>query len=423
MAKLVLTTQAVLTIGLLVLLALTPQLPTSLVRWDAIWYHSIETQGYFYRPGAMSSVGFFPFFPWVWDVTHLNAVGISIFNLGLAATAVWLLRRYLHLRLIPLVLYAAFPSCMFLYLPYTEALFFLFSSLVLIGVAGNYRPAGPLGAALLLGSLTRVTAFFYVPALAAVEVFGWLTGGRSARTFWPRLRRLIGFGVLPGLGLLAVVVYQWTQTGVWFAFNKAQAAGWDHHLRLPRLPLTSFGNGAVLLDGLALLVGGLAGGWVLYQLVQVARGRNAAPRPEVIFAAVFVAGSAVHTTLFAPLSSTGQTSLLSLHRYVFCTPFFLVLLNEFIPRQALSGRAMAWGLLPVAAVAALMGMLSTAPFIERPPLLGVPVPGLLCFGLLLAYAALWLRAHARWSQVLLYGSSLLLQFLYLYTYALGRWVG
>ncbi|WP_135392331.1 hypothetical protein [Hymenobacter metallicola] len=421
MVKLVLTSQGILTIGLLLVLALAPHLPTSLVRWDALWYRSIEAHGYFFRPGGMSSTGFFPFFPWVWDITQLNAVGISIFNLALAGVAVWLLRRYLRLRPEALVLYAAFPSCMFLYLPYTEALFFFFSSLVLISVAHNFRPAGTLAAALFLGSLTRVTSFFYVPALAAVEVFGWLAQ-REGRLV-PRLGRLVGLGLLPALGLLTVVLYQWWETGVWFAFNKTQQAGWDHRLRLPHLPLTSFGNGAVLLDGLALLVGVLAGGWLLYQLGRVGRGQGPAPRPEVIFAAVFVALSALHTTLFAPLTSTGQTSLLSLHRYVFCTPFFLILLNEFIPRQALSWQTVGLCLLPVVGLAALLGMLSTAPFIQRPPLLGVPVPGLLCGVLLLGYVALWLRAHSRWIQVVLYGSSLLLQFVYLYTYALGRWVG
>ncbi|MBC6991072.1 hypothetical protein [Hymenobacter sp. BT491] len=411
--------QGILIVGALVALYLSlGQQHTSLVEWDAKWYDSIRANGYEFKPRGMSNAGFFPLLPVVWRMLSLNALGMSLLNMGLAITAMWLLRRYLQIRLTTLWLYSALPSVMFLYLPYTEALFFLSSSLVLISLAYSQRVGQ--GAAMLMGALTRVTAIFYLPALVVVEaVAAW----QEPRSFWVRARRIVPYGALTGLGLVSVMVYQWSQTGVWFAYSKAQSLGWDHHLRLTKVPFISASNSILWLDGLAFLTGISAGLWACWKLLLVVlRDKQEAPTPAELFSAVFLGTATVHAVLFASVGPEGNTSLISMHRYVFGTPFFLVLLNKFLPTQAPSWRSALRLLVPIAIITGLLGMLSKREFVIQLSPVG-PVPGLLYALFVLVYGSMWVVAGTRWGRVLLYGCSLLMQMAYLWSFSVGRWVG
>lgn len=403
----------------LTLFYLSPSpLHTDLVRWDAVWYESVQARGYFFRPVGYSSVAFFPFFPLVWYCTHLGSLGVSILNLVISAGTLYGLYRYLHLRPLVVLLFTALPSSLFFYLPYTEALFFLFSSLVLLGLAQCYKSPAGLAGASYLGALTRVTALFYLPAFVVVEGLAlWQRPGPSWRRAW----HLGLYGAAIGLGLASVVVYQWCVTGVWFAFNKAEAQ-WNHHLAVPQLPFTSNGNDSVLLlDGLALLVGVVAGIWALGAIAQVLRRQRPTPNPVVLFSAVFLATTVFNTVIVAPITLTNQSSLMSLHRYVFSTPFFLILLNEFLPRQRPAPRTVLLVLGGVLLLTAVLGMLGTRAF--ELDVLRLVVPGFLYAGVILAYSALWLLASRKWGWLTLYFSSLALQLFYLYTYTTGNWVG
>jgi hypothetical protein len=421
-----LTLQILVIIGVIVLLQQAPYpFHTALVRWDAEWYNSIRAHGYFYSDLTMSSVAFFPLFPMVWRVTNLGPIGISLFNLALASASLYMLYRGLHLRPIVMLLFAAFPSSMFLYLPYTEAIFFFFTTLVILLVAQNYKHPVALGAALLGGALTRVAAFFYLPALVIVEGVEWL---QDLSSWWVRGRRLFIYGLVTGAGLASVMVYQWSQTGVWFAFNKAETH-WDHHLRLPHFPLISTADNdtALWVDGLALTVGLMALVWVLWAVVRVALRRGPAPDRLLLFAAAYIAATTVQTFFHAPLEN-GHSSLLSLHRYVFCTPFFLVLLEKLLPQKAPSWRSAALVVGGVLVTAAMLGMLSNRQFdIEWPtskiPFLGGPLPGSFYAAFLMLYGLLWLQTGTRWGRVLVYISSFMLQLFLCYTYAVGHWIG
>ena len=418
--------QVLVIIGLLVALELGRwPFPTHLLRWDAVWYDTIRDHGYAFSATRHNNTAFFPFFPLVWRTTHLGPIGISLLNLLLAGTSLYLLWRRLGLRADVVVLFAAFPSSLFLYLPYTEALFFFFSTIVVLTLAR--REAQPLGlaAGLLGGALTRVAAFFYLPALAVLESVEWLA---TPGTFWQRARRLLGYGLLTGAGLAAVVLYQWWQTGVWFAFNKSQAL-WDHHFGGLRLPFisTTDNDGALWLDGLAVTVGLLALAWVAWVVVGTARGRRPAPEGLLLFSAAYLAATMLQTVLNAPVEY-GHSSLLSLHRYVFCTPFFLVVLDRVVPRQALAWRPAALGLAAVLLTAAMVGAFGPKQFdIEWPtskiPFLWGPVAGVTYAVFMLTYGFLWLQAGTRWGRALVYVSSLALQLFFCYTYAVGHWVG
>ena len=418
--------QALVVLGAVALLAIAPRpFPTSLLRWDAVWYDLIRAHDYSYTPGVMSSTAFFPLFPLLWRFTHLGNIGISLLNLGLTGSTLYYLQRRLRLRWAVVLLFAAFPSSLFLYLPYPEALFFVFSSLIALALSVPRPHSAALAPALFGGALVRVTAFCYLPALAVVEAVGWL---EAPHTWGRRAWRLFRYGLITGAGLFSVVVYQWYQTGVWFAFNKSEAV-WDHHFRLPQPPFNSSqdNDGALWIDGLALLFGLAALLWVGQALVLVARRKRPAPNQLLLFSATYVAATMLVTVFNAPLDR-GHSSLMSLHRYVFCNPFFLVLLERLVPHQALSWRQVLATLAVVAGITALLGMFSTRPFdIEWPtsriPLLWGPVPGFVYASAVLAYCFLWLKTDARWGRAMVYLSSFGLQLFFLYTFAVGHWVG
>lgn len=417
--------QALIVVGVVVLLAVAPRpFPTTLVRWDAMWYNAIRAHGYSFTPNVMSSTGFFPLFPLLWRVSHLGAIGISFLNLAIAAGALFLLQQTLRLRWSVVLLFAAFPSSLFLYLPYTEALFFLFSSLLLLALARRKQSPKALGPALFGGALVRATAFCYLPALGVVAAVAAL---QQPGTWGRRAAWLFINGLITGAGLAAVLLYQWYQTGVWFAFNKSQAV-WDHHFRLPQLPFISSqdNDGALWIDGLALLMGLACLAWVARTVWRVARGQ-AAPPPVLLFSATYLAATTLITVLNAPIEH-GHTSLLSLHRYVFCNPFFLVLLEALVPQRAVGLRPAALVLGAVAVVTALLGMLSLRQFdIEWPtsriPGLWGPVSGATYAVFVLLYGFLWLQTATKWGRALVYVSSFGLQLFFLYTYAVGHWVG
>ncbi|RZL12224.1 MAG: hypothetical protein EOO62_11520 [Hymenobacter sp.] len=424
---LLLLLQVLVITGLLFVLGIAPRpLPTGLIRWDAVWYNTIRDHGYVFDATHINNTAFFPLFPLFWRLTHLGAIGISIVNLLIGAGSLYLLWRGLRLRLEVVVLFAAFPSTLFLYLPYTEALFFFFSSLVVLGVAR--RREQPLGllAGLLGGAITRVAAFFYLPALVVLEGVEWLA---TPGTFSERFRRLFGYGLVTGAGLASVVAYVWYQTGVWFAFNKSQLL-WDHHFRLlPHLPFisTTENDGSLWLDGLAVLVGVVAIAWVLWVLVGVVRGTQPVPDRLLLFSAAYLAANVVQTVFNAPVEQ-GHSSLMSLSRYVFCTPFFLVVLDRLVPRQPVAWRTMALALGAIVLTAALVGTFTTKQFdIEWPtskiPFLWGPVAGSAYALFMLAYGFLWLQTGTRWGRALVYVSSFALQIFFLYTYAVGHWVG
>lgn len=424
---LLLLLQALLLIGLLFLLGIAPRpLPTGLIRWDAVWYDTIRDHGYVYSATQLNNTAFFPLFPLFWRLTHLGEIGISLVNMLIGAGSLYMLWRGLRLRLEVVVLFAAFPSTLFLYLPYTEALFFFFSSLVVLLVA--QRREKPLGllAGLLGGALTRVAAFFFLPALAVLEGVEWLA---TPGTFWERFRRLFGYGLVTGAGLASVVVYQWYQTGVWFAFNKSQAL-WDHHFRLlPHLPFisTTENDGALWLDGFAVMVGLVAIAWVLWVLVGVARGTRPVPDRLLLFSATYLAATMAQTVLNAPVEY-GHSSLISLNRYVFCTPFFLVVLDRVVPRQPVAWRTVALVLGGILLTAVLVGTFTPKQFdIEWPtskiPFLWGPVAGWAYTVFMLLYGFLWLQVGTRWGRALVYAANFAIQVFFLYTYAVGHWVG
>ena len=131
------------------------------------------------------------------------------------------------------------------------------------------------------------------------------------------------------LSLLLVVVYQYTETGVWMGYFTAQQIQWRHSFQWPEFPLDTWDHLRLLwLDGFAWICTLLALFVLLRELpdrlrVQVRVPSTTAEDPAFRFLLVYLACCGLYTLFFHPRDALGGTSLMSLNRYTLGTPFFV----------------------------------------------------------------------------------------------------
>lgn len=290
-----------------------------LPRWDAGWYQSIRDGGYRYYDDHQSNAAFFPLFPYLWRFTGLGALGISLLNMLAGALGVSLLAAALPCTRRQGLLLASVPLLMFTLVPYTEALFYLFGALLLVGLHRRHTALLLLG--LLVCCLTRPAATFFVPALLFTELLTGLrtrTAAAAGRTF--------GLGCLAmAVGVGAVMWLQHAQTGEWLGFYKAQRH-WFHWWRMPGFPLHSSAGILMLwLDALSIGTATCAVLGTVYLLASRAwqfRHRVASPAvPRVVLFSLVYCACAGIFTVFQQGGDLANSS-----RYILGTPFFAVLL-------------------------------------------------------------------------------------------------
>lgn len=210
-----------------------------LFRWDANWYLAIIEQGYFFTPGAMSSVAFFPLYPLIvqglsFGVLEPRIIGVLFSNACLLG-AVILIRRYaamsspepsrVPMRTVLLLLF--FPVSFFHSALYTESLFLLLSAGSLLWARrGHWLAAGLAGCLL---TATRTYGILILPALvweAWVQIRETRAAGRPLQ-----LARYLWIGLTPG-GLVAYMTFLYVRFGNPLAFVTAQAA-WGRRVAPP----------------------------------------------------------------------------------------------------------------------------------------------------------------------------------------------
>lgn len=280
--------------------------PEHFSRYDANHYQWIVSKGY-----NSVNVAFFPLFPLIWKVLGVGKIAISILNgLLYIVCAAWLGREF-KMRQLDFVIALSIPTLIFYWLPYSEALFFMSSAVMLVGVQRNRLWVILLG--LWLASISRPAYVVLVPALLLTDftVLGW---GRETIKRWGL------YAAVVVTGLLMVAWVQWMDRGVWFEFFSVQGK-WDNSLRIPSLPLRTWGSRLILfLDGPALLAGivaGLALARIWYQKWK--RGLQPS-NPGIVLALLYLVGISLLVLMYR------GGSLFSLNRFVFCTAFFMVAL-------------------------------------------------------------------------------------------------
>lgn len=298
------------TVGLLDLFSDTTLLSKlNFLNWDAIHYFDIKNGNY---QGFRTA--FFPLFPWIWKFSFLGIYGIVIFNALLYLISFSRLSREFSFSRMEIVLFLSVPSAMFYFLPYTEALFFFFSTIILLGLKKENRLLIVLG--LFFCCLTRPSFTILLPALIITVLL--------QSTSWKvKVKEIaIYFGVA-SLGILVVGLIQYFYSHEWFQFFSVQK-GWGNELQVPKLPLASWGGGFnVRLDGFAFLFCVLVGFSFLYYLIKRTKYSWKISN-ELTFSISYLIGIALIVLLFR------GGSLFSLNRFVFATPFFLLVLHAWL---------------------------------------------------------------------------------------------
>lgn len=297
------------------------QLPSDQVlgRWDAGWYQFIRDHGYSYDESKQSNVAFFPLFPYFWRCTGLSLLGISIVNLLTSLVGIALLVAALPCTRRQGLLLASVPLLLFTWVPYTEALFYLFGALLLVGL--HRQHLGWLLLGLLGCCLTRAAATFFVPALCFAELLAWL----DTRATKAGARNLLLGLLVMALAIGSVLWFQHAQTGEWLGFYKTQRH-WYHEWRLPLLPLHSTAwKRMEWLDAISLAAALSAAISGIYLLAKhMGQPRTPAAAQPVSKAVLFSLGYCVCVGVFTVFQQGGDVSNSS--RYILGTPFFAVLL-------------------------------------------------------------------------------------------------
>jgi len=282
---------------------------------DAEHYNYIKENGY-----KGFRVAFFPLFPLLWRAMSVGIYGIVLTNSLIFLFSFYLLIRNLKISSIKeILLYLSIPSFIFFYLPYTESLFFLSSVILLIGLANKKDIFVYLG--LFFAILSRPAFTVFIPALIIAELLY-----ENNRKVFVRISLYL---LITLIGVLLVSIVQYIDTGEWFKFFSAQKA-WGNELRLPKLPLTSWAGGFIVrLDGFAFLIGSIAGVYLTAVIFKLKWIREKVVPKEVVFSLAYLGGITLSVLLFR------GGSLFSLNRFVFATPFIIVVMNYWINKGLL----------------------------------------------------------------------------------------
>ncbi len=329
------------------LIHIIPQ-ENNLVQWDSGWYQSIVEQGYLFNENEQSNTGFFPLFPLIWKFTKLSNIGISILNLILFLIGIFLVFKSVkQLKPIVVLLSLSFPSLFFMYVPYSEAIFFLSASLYLYGNSVSKDSIKII--ALLVASLARPTIFFFLPAVIFSEVLA-----NDKMPF--KVKKSILYVTAIVIGTLISFYIVGYNSGNFFAYSDSQIQNWSHNFSIPSLPLTTWRGYRILwLDFLGLWVVILSFILSLKYFLKALKNKFVVTEHKNLLLSVsYFSMVFIYILFFHPKEeTTGLTSILSLNRYVFCAPFVFYLFYIFYQKTNIT--AYKWGIISLALSVVLIG--------------------------------------------------------------------
>jgi hypothetical protein len=243
-------------------------------------------------------------------------------NGGLYLSAFYVLVKNLKITdKYQILLYLSIPSAIFFYLPYTESLFFCASILILIGYKKNNYTMILLG--MFVITLTRPVFTILLPAFVLTE----LCKGFSFKS----MARIALAILIVSIAVFIVAYIQFKDTGIWFKFFEVQK-GWNADLRFPKFPLISWGGDFIVkIDALAFLFGTISGILFILNTVSKKYRKLLALDNVHIFCLLYMAGISLLLLIFK------GGSLYSLHRFVFATPFVIVLLDYWLTKKVIIG--------------------------------------------------------------------------------------
>ncbi|HEY4784755.1 MAG TPA: hypothetical protein VIH57_01845, partial [Bacteroidales bacterium] len=300
------------------------------LHWDAAHYQHIRDHNYDAKAGE-ASFAFFPLFPWIWKITHLNAVVISLFNYVLFAISLLLLSSVFVSKNIPreqrLLLYALallLPGTVVFNMPYTESVFIFTFSLACYFLKKGIRWMFMFF--LVLFAFTRPAITIILVSLISTDVYFTLTGkGYQIKPFKIAMRIV---PILLGT-VLALYIQQLYSGGNWFKVFEVQRNWGYHAFQFP----TKFDDWSK--EGYSMSVFTLLGVFLpaVYYLISsfLKKFTTRPQRPEdnkgfekdkeylFVLSLFYLTGITLFTLFFRGGSLNG------LQRYALATPFFYII--------------------------------------------------------------------------------------------------
>lgn len=372
--------------------------PTSLLRYDANHYCNIKNNGYTFNENYGSSVAFFPGFPYLWKLTNLGIRQISILNLFIfLGSFVFLCKQFAH-NVEDILLFLSLPTIMFMYVPYSEALFFVPSVLLLIGL--KKRITWLIMMSLFLCSLCRSAANVFIPAIIITEIISYQNPSR--------IKNILLYILSSLSGIFLVALLQYSQTRQWLGFITTQK-NWEVGLRMPNLPFHTWGD-MQHLDGPTLLAGLVCCGIMIILFWDFIYKKVHQPNKAFIFSLLYVSGLTLFTIAFK------GGNLFSLNRYIIPTAFFFVIFSTLIWQKKFTWKEVG-----------LYGLIIFAFWLSIGSYAHIRV--LIGFFLLTLYLILYLLINndskkiANISFYLLYGINIVLQVHFLFKFLDNKWIG
>jgi len=303
---------------LLYFIGLIKSIPTkdNLITWDASWYYSIFKDSYILDAGKQNNLAFFPLFPVLWKIIGDHVFIITAINILLSISGGLIIQKLTNAGNRQMLLLFSAAPVLFCFLPYSEALFFFFSALFLFNLNNERTPL--IYIFLFLACLSRSVTMLFLPVFIFTEILcatSWRVG----------LFNIIKLGGTAVLGLVSVLLIQHYYTGSFFGFFKAQSI-WSHYFKWPHFPLATWDNVRILwLDGGALILGlfCIALGLALFKR-RISSENSVVKDRATIFSIGYLGAIVLVVLFFNGYDEKNRTTIYSLSRYFFATPFFFV---------------------------------------------------------------------------------------------------
>ncbi|MEP7195913.1 MAG: hypothetical protein ABI851_05295 [Saprospiraceae bacterium] len=198
------------------------------INWDGAIYKCISEKMYTPDKECFGSVraSFFPLFPFLWKITFSTPISISIINYLLFVISIALLINYFlstarFEKLLLFGLLISLPSSIIYYLPYTESLFLITTTIASIGIIKNNYRIYFIGSLLL--SLVRPATVFVLIAILIVEFILFIRN-KNLKLFSIEIaKRSLPFI----LGYFFIFLIQFCYTGNWNSMFESQKSWYE----------------------------------------------------------------------------------------------------------------------------------------------------------------------------------------------------
>ena len=297
-----------------------------LKNFDAGWLLSIVENGFVFKENGQSNIAFFPLFPLIWKFLGVNQLTISIINYFMYGVGLLILQKLWRFDNLFLLIALSVPSAIFFYLPYTESLFFLSCALLLYGLDRS-TPIAVVG--MFLACASRSASFVFIPIIIISTLFNLDFSAKNLKKLAVLLLSCLGSFVWSQY-------YQYLDTGKYLGTFAVQKF-WGREMNIPELFFTTWDSGRLIwVDGLAFLIGMLSIYFCFLFLFKKVKKRKSSVRESLLFSIGYLGLITIINTIYAGADGAGGTTLMSLNRYVFATPFFVVFLSYLFRLNLLS---------------------------------------------------------------------------------------